>query len=182
MAAGCELDSLDCSTLSPGAFKKCIPILLKWLPRIEDVGVKEYIVRSLSVPSAKAIAAQPLIVEFRNTPNTANSGLKWVIGNALSIVATDAVFKQLLDLIGDKANGKSREMLVLALGNMENAAAVDKLIEMLNDEEIAGHALKALGKLRAPKALAWVRPFVNHPKAWIRNEAKRALIKIDKGN
>lgn len=45
-------------------YKKTIPILLLWLPRMENLAVKEDIVRALSVPWAKPVAAPALIAEF----------------------------------------------------------------------------------------------------------------------
>ena len=71
-------------------------------------------------------------------------------------------------------------MVAVALGNMKDPRAVDVLIELLEDEEVAGHALLALGKLKSSKAKPYIEPFLGHPKAWVRKEAKRALAKIDK--
>lgn len=38
----------------------------------------------------------------------------------------------------------------------------------------------ALRKLGAPAARAHLEPFLTHPTAWIRGEARRAIQKIDK--
>jgi hypothetical protein len=46
--------------------KEVVPILLKWLPKLTRPDTKESVVRALSVPWAKPIAAIPLINEFRN--------------------------------------------------------------------------------------------------------------------
>ncbi|MBN2394562.1 MAG: HEAT repeat domain-containing protein, partial [Anaerolineae bacterium] len=67
-----------------------------------------------------------------------------------------------------------------ALGNMKDARAIGVLIELLDDEEVAGHALMALCKLAPPEARSAIERFTDHPRTWIRNEAKRALAKIDK--
>ena len=128
---------------------------------------------------AKPIAARPLIREFLKAPDSEEFGLKWAIGNALSVVADDSVFDDIVALVKDKRHGRAREMLAVALANMKNPKAVDVLIELLDDEEIAGHALSALRKLAPPEAREAIEPFVNHPKTWVRNEAKRALKKID---
>jgi len=95
------------------------------------------------------------------------------------VVADDSVFDDIVALVKDKRHGRAREMLAVALANMKNPKAVDVLIELLDDEEIAGHALSALRKLAPPEAREAIEPFVNHPKTWARNEAKRALKKID---
>jgi HEAT repeat protein len=73
-------------------------------------------------------------------------------------------------------------MLAVALGNMRDPRAVDVLVELLDDEEIAGHALMALGKLKARAAMPAIRRFLEHPKPWFRKEAERALAKIQKAS
>jgi hypothetical protein len=157
---------------------RAIPVLLKWLPKVEYIALKESIVRTLSVPWAREVAPN-LVSEFLSTPG-ALSGYKWAIGNALPIVADDSVFDDIVALARDKTHGKAREMVVLALANMKNPSAVDVLIELLGDDVVAGHALSALRKLAPVRARPFIEPFVTHPRTWWRNEAKRALAKIDK--
>src|ERR1051325_8992684 len=80
-----------------------IAVLLEFLPKVHDVAVKEGIVRALTVKEARGKADAALIAEFRGTApsETANVGLKWAIANALSIVATDAVLQDLIELVKD---------------------------------------------------------------------------------
>ncbi len=161
-------------------YKGAIPVLLKWLPQIDNLDVKESIIRALSVPWAKPKAAPALIAEFDKLPGPSNTGIKWAIGNALSIVADDSVFTEIVNLVSDRQHGQAREMLALSLGNMRDPRAQDVLIDLLDDEEVAGHAIMALGKLKSKKAYPKIEGFLDHPKAWVRKEAKRALEKIDK--
>jgi hypothetical protein len=178
--AGFEIESIDELRRSGHSYKPAIRVLLNWLPRIQNPGVKESIVRALSVPWARPAAARPLICAFQAVPSTDSSALKWAIGNALEIVADDSVFSETVQLVRDKQHGKAREMLAVALGNMTNPAAVDILIDLLDDEEIAGHALIGLGKLRAQKARPYIEAFLNHPKPWVRKEASKALARLNK--
>lgn len=161
-------------------YERAIPVLLRWLPRIDDRRVKEDIVRALSVKWARPTAAAPLIEEFRRVEDETGLGLKWAVGSALEVVADDAVFEDLVHLVQHRRHGRAREMIAVALGNMKDPRAVDVLIELLNDDEVAGHALMGLRKLGAKKARPYIEPFLNHPRTWWRNEAKRALQKIDK--
>ncbi len=161
-------------------YKSAIPVLLNWLSKIENLDVKESIVRALSVAWAKPTAALPLINEFKKA-NPESVNFKWAIANALSVVADDSVYTEIADLIRDTKHGKAREMLALALGNMQNSQAPELLIELLKDDVVAGHAIMALGKLKAKKASPAIEQFLAHPKAWIRKEAKKALSRIDKG-
>ncbi|MGH9243237.1 MAG: HEAT repeat domain-containing protein [Acidimicrobiales bacterium] len=63
---------------------------------------------------------------------------------------------------------------------MKDPKAVDVLIGLLDDPDVEGHAVVALGNLRAESARDRIEPLLEHPKTWIRQEAKRALAKIDK--
>lgn len=105
--------------------------------------------------------------------------MKWAIGNALSVVADDTVYDDIVEIVADRSHAKSREMVAVALGNMKNPGAVDVLIGLL-DDDIAGHALLALRKLGAVRARPYVEPFLTHPRTWWRNEAKKAIAKFDK--
>ncbi len=161
-------------------YKTAIPILLRWLPQIENMDVKEDIVRALSVTWAKPVAAPILIDEFRKKQNESGTGIKWAIANALSIVADDRAFADIVDLAQDPQHGTARQMLAVSLGNMKDPRAQDVLINLLDDDEVAGHAIIGLGKLKSKKAHQAIERFLHHPKTWVRNEAKKALAKIDK--
>jgi len=50
---------------------------------------------------------------------------------------------------------------------------------LLEDEDVAGHAVIALGNLRAKQARGKIEALLRHKKAWIRGEAGKALRKID---
>ena len=156
-------------------YRSAVPILLHWLPRISDPQVKEDIVRTLSVPWAKPTAAPTLIEEFRKADNVE---LRWAIANGLAVVADDSVFEDLVRLVQDKGLGKTREMLALALGNMQNPRAVVVLMDLLEDEQVVGHAVMALGKLKAPAARARLKELTGHPADWVRKEATKALASV----
>lgn len=179
---GIQVSSIYELVNSKSPYPRAIPVLLSVLPNVKNRRIKEGIIRALTVKEARGTgAAKTLIAEFRQYGNDASySNLKWAIGNALSVVADDEVFEDIVDLVRDQKHGQAREMLALALANMKNTRAIDVLIELLNDEETAGHAIAALGKLKATKARPSLERFLNHPKAWFRKEARRALDKIDR--
>lgn len=153
-------------------------ILLSWLPHIELLRVKDDMVRTLSIRWAKPMAAAALIKEFEHAPDFEVSGYIWTVGNALSVVADDSVFDDIVKLVTNKRYGRGREMVAVSLGNMKDPRAVDVLIELLKDEQVAGHALLALRKLKAVKAIPYIEPFLTHKKTWVRNEAKRTIAKL----
>lgn len=161
-------------------YKSAIPILLKWLPLIGNLDVKEAIVRALTVPWAKPIAAPALLAEFHELMSEPDISIKWAIANALEVVADDNSYDEIVKLVRNPLNGSAREMLALALGKMKNPDAQNVLIDLLEDEEVAGHAIMALGKLRSVKAYNAIEKFLTYPRTWVRNEAKKALARIER--
>ncbi len=179
-AIGFVYSSIDDLRRSGLRYEKAVPVLVKWLLLVTNQALKESIVRALSVPWARPVATLPLITEFRGAKGLNSDSLKWAIGNALSIVADDSVFHEIAELVADKRHGKAREMLAVALGNMQSPQAVDLAIQLLNDETVVGHALTALAKLRSERARPYIEAMANHPKPLVRKEAKRALVKLEK--
>jgi HEAT repeats len=161
-------------------YPAAIPILLAWLPKVQNLDVKQDIVRCLSVPYAKPVAAGPLIDEFRRAEEESPMGLRWVIGNALEVVGDDAVLDDMIELATDRRYGKAREMLVAGLGNMSDQRVIPVLLDLLKDDEVSGHAIMALGKLKPQAARPHVEPFLKHPNAWVRKEAAKTIEKIHK--
>lgn len=160
-------------------YQTATPILLRWLSKIEDIQVKEDIVRTLSVPWAKPDAAKPLLREFEGADDASGTGIRWTIANALEVVADDSVFDEVLCLAQNRSYGKAREMLVTALGNMQPDRAVPALTEFLQDGDLVGHAVIGLGKLKTFRARPYLEAQLNHPKQWVREEAKKALARIE---
>ncbi|MCB1034641.1 MAG: HEAT repeat domain-containing protein, partial [Acidobacteria bacterium] len=153
-------------------YSAAVPALLRWLPQISNRAVKEDVVRTLSVPWARPAAGPALVQAFREA---SDSGLRWAIANGLAVVAEDEVFEDIAELARNRAFGKSRQMLAVALGNMTDPRAVPLLLDLLEDEETVGHAVIGLGKLGATVAESRLRNLTAHPTKWVREEAKKAL-------
>ena len=175
--AGYEVSEIaDLRTPPVRKYRDAVPILIRWLPRISEITVKEDIVRTLSVPWARA--AIPLLFdEFAREPDDA---LRWVIGNALEGFASDELFDDFARIAADRSFGTARQMVVLGLGRMAYSRAVPLLLALLEDDDVAVSAMIALGKLRAKESRPLVERFLGHPDAWVRRKAKTALARIDR--
>jgi len=115
---------------------------------LDNLRVKEVIVRSLTDPAAKPTAAIPLIKEFHSAPGF-DTSYKWAIGNALETVADKSVVDDLLEIASNPRYGAAREMIVCALGKLKDPRILDVLIALLGDEGVRGHAITALGNWAA---------------------------------
>ena len=169
----------------PVQYPSAIPILIDWLHNIEArvdetsrPKLREALVRALSVPAAHPQAAPVLIEEFRRVEDKTGLGLRWVVGNALSIVADDSFFEEIASLVQDRLYGKGRQMLVLGLGDSADSRAPQVLRSLLDDDTVALHALKAIGKLRPPGLRPDVEKLTSHPSSVLRREAKKVLSKL----
>lgn len=177
--AGVEVDSLDELGHRANMGHAAISVLVDALPKVRSLELTNQLARLLARREAKGVAARPLISAFRKL-GPGESSAKWAVGYALAIVADDSVFEDIVALVTDRSQGKSREMLAESLGNMKDERAVAVLLRLLTDDEIVGHALVALRKLKLPSTRPYILPFVHHPVPWIRNEALKALGAIDR--
>jgi HEAT repeat protein len=180
-AVGFSTRSLADLRHSGTRYRDAVPVLLRWLARVSDPKVKEEIVRALSVPWAKPAATGPLVEQFRLVDASVDPtglGLRWVIGNALDAVFDDAAFDAFAELAADRGYGRARQMVVLGLGKSKRPEAVGVLLGLVGDPDVDGHAVKALGKLKAPAARAALEAKLDDSRAWVRGEARKALAKL----
>jgi hypothetical protein len=162
------------------------PILIQWLPRAKTPLIKERIVRSLTGEKAATPGALgPLVAEFDRADDE-EWALKWAIGNPLATLADDSIAEELIVLAGDRRHGRSREMLMDALARTKDERALDLLVELVDDDEVAGHAISALRRLGPKSSLPYLeraRPALErqaaegvHPIA--RKQARAALERL----
>ena len=92
------------------------------------------------------------------------------------MTADQSVLDELIELAADRSHDGARDGIVRALANFPgDERVVDVLIDVLSDETVAGHAVTALGKLKAKRAEPCLERFLTHPQAWVRKEAKKAI-------
>jgi len=161
-------------------YGQAIPVLLAWLERAEtDVPAserqrfREGVVRSLAVTEARGRAGPALLAEFRRPGATFD--YRWAVANTLEVVADQAICPELLELATERSFGPDRQMIVLALGRMKDPRVVPALCGLLDDDDVVGHALIALRRLRAREAVPAIEGCLRHPQAWVRAEAKKSL-------
>lgn len=158
------------------SWKNALPVLLKWLPIVHHVGVKEGIVRGLSVPWVGNKATALLIEEFKKSDP--ERSLAWAIGNALSIVSVEGFENQIIELSIDPRYGTARQMIVLSLGRMRSSQAEDTALSLLKDEDVKLHAIIALGDMRSRRVLPELEKLLKDKRTAVRKEARKAIGKI----
>ncbi|MCP3880719.1 MAG: hypothetical protein GY701_20350, partial [Sulfitobacter sp.] len=152
---GCDADSPWDLVNRRTSYRSAVPVLVEWLDRVdEDVPVadrqkfREGLIRSLGVREARGGAVpKALVREFRRPEFDWTT--RWAVANSLSVVADDSVFDDLVALARDRSYGRAREMLMPALARADKARAADVLIGMLDDDDLIGHVIGALGQVGA---------------------------------
>jgi len=158
-----------------------IPVLIEHLTLPYPYPIREGIARALTTKESGDAGYRALVDEFRSLPESqdpAQHQFKWALGNAASVVANKNNFDEIVDLVRDKRHGATRDMMVLRLPRLEPGKAVPVLIELLADDDVAGFAVTALGKLKAYEARKGIERLLNHQKLWVRKEAAKVLVKL----
>ncbi|MCP4308125.1 MAG: hypothetical protein GY788_25270 [bacterium] len=151
---------------------------------MEYLPLKRDIIATLGSKWARPDAARALIEEFHRAPAPADSsetGLRWLIGDALERVGDSSVLDELIEIATDAGFGRDRSLVVAALGNAsgEQERVGPVVLELLDDRVVAGYAAVAAGKLGATDTAAKLRELaVEHSEQWARDEARKALDKI----
>jgi hypothetical protein len=161
-------------------YRRAIPLLVSWIPRVEEPTVKEMLVRAVTDPAARGIAGPTLVEAFEASAGENWSGLPWVIGNAIETIADASLLDDMIRLARNREYGRAREMVVMGLGRIRRPEAVQALIELLDDPEVAGHAVKGLARLQAPEARAALGRFVDDERGWVKLAARRAIAGIER--
>lgn len=163
--------------------RSAVPVLVKWLPDIDYLPLKRDLIAALGSPWARPVSARPLVEEFRRVDpaeDSADTSVRWSIGDALERVADESVIDDVIEIATDASHGHHRALVVTALGNMrkQRERALPVLLKLLDDEVVAPYAVMALGKLKAREARTAVKRFLNHPESWVRKEAKKTLARL----
>lgn len=154
--------------------KNTIPVLLKYLYLFNGSSYTDAILRLLSVKGFNDATEE--LLEVYNNKNSKID--KWVVGDALYSIQDKRYEDEYINIIDEKSNGTSRQMITILLGKIRCEKAISHLISLLQDEDVNGHAIIALGYFRNNELIKYIEPFLDHEKRWVRKEAEKAIKKI----
>lgn len=115
-----------------------------------------------------------------------HESLAWALGEAFRRIMVrtrglrknERIFERVRGICLDRRFGKGRESFTMLLGQYGGPAQVPTLITLLEDPEVSGHAVYALRILGSSEAAEKLRPFLDSPKAWVRQQARKYFQKI----
>ena len=162
-------------------YKAAIPILLRWLFKVELNHSRHILLGMLQRPWAGPQAARPMIQAFHmSEPGQPFYHWKWEIGAILDYVANDSIADDLIAIVQDKTHGHDRIMAVSAVARLKDPRAAGVLIELLNDPDVILGALDGLQKLAPAEARPHLVLLMDRKEPWVRRQAQKAINKIDK--
>jgi hypothetical protein len=190
--AGVHVGSIsDLTQLRLKDVPAAIPVLLRWLSRLDNFAIRECIVRALTDKAARPLAGPALVEEFKRVPISDDPRLlhyKWAIANALTVVSDDLLFEDIAALLLDERHNWPRSRLAIAMQRMmkRKPDAISVLAQVLDQDkgvegdaaDPAGTAIRVLGNLRAYETAPAIKPFLDHPEPLVRKEAEKALAKL----
>ncbi|HEX2926206.1 MAG TPA: HEAT repeat domain-containing protein [Ruminiclostridium sp.] len=173
---GVEISSINDLMKINMKYRDLVPILLKHLNEVTDENDKEFIVRCLGVKGFIE-ASKPLISEFYKSNNVT---FKWAIGNSLSIISDIESLPELIKIAQEKEHGIARQMIVDGLGAYKSDDIKAVLVSLLNDDEVVGHVISGISKTGDKSLIKHIEPLLTHKVKWVRNEASKAIKKLEK--
>lgn len=155
--------------------KEITQILLRWIPVVSDLMVREMLVRALGGIKG-SFDGRPLIDLFETTQSETR---RWVIANTLSLTRPTGVAEWLTKAVVNRSFGKSREMLLVAAARLLPREVANPLLASVFDE-FPGHTAMALAKCGGEQELRLLREKRDSAESWVRKEIDKAIRAIEK--
>lgn len=126
-------------------YPAAIPILLRHLMVPYGKRIEEGIVRALTVDYAGPEVFRELIRKFQEQTDDSANSLKWVLGNAISEVATPADAETMIALATDPSHGEARDMITQRLPRVvkDKARLREVLQRLAGDKQMERYAHRA---------------------------------------
>lgn len=154
--------------------KNFVPTLIKYLYMFEQDNYRNAIVGILGVKGFYD-ATETLLKLYNHNEKKID---KWAIGDALYSIQDKRFEHEYIEMVSNKHDGNSRQMIVILLGKLRCEQAIQTLINLLKDDDVCGHAIMALGYFKDIELLHHIEPFLAHDNRWVRKEAEKAMKKI----
>lgn len=113
--AGFEVGSVWDLVNTNERYPSAIPVLLKHLTKPYHVRIREGVIRALTTPDARGVAAEAILAELRQEQD---SEVRWALANALTVAADRANAAAIKALLDDPAYQDVSERLGEALKSL----------------------------------------------------------------
>jgi hypothetical protein len=144
-SAGINIQSVWDLVNTADKYPAAIPILLRHLTLPYSKRIKEGIIRALTVRYAGPDVLRELIRQFCAETDDRPNSIKWVLGNAISEVATPADAETVIALATDPTHGDARHMIAQRLARVvkDKARLRQVLQDLMQDKQTEQYARRA---------------------------------------
>ena len=111
----------------------------------------------------------------------------WAIGEEIrqltvkyKIKFSDEQIDIIINICLDERVKRGRQSFVMLLNKKAYSKHSKRIISLLEDDDVDGHVIYTIYRMQAGEYVEKIKPFVNHKRTWIRNEAKRYIQKYEK--
>jgi hypothetical protein len=133
------------------SYRAAIPTLTRHLALPYSLRIKEGIARALTIPYGGSSALNTAIEEFEKQNENSEISLKWVLGNAISVLATQGDADRLILIAMNRSHGKARAPIVSALPRVVQDKVRLKAVlrELEQDGDVSAFAKRARRAVRS---------------------------------
>ena len=114
-AVGCRVSSVWDLVNSNSSYPEAIPVLCKHLQLARHETMREGIVRALTVKEACGIGGHLILAELKRPPEENPDNVRWVLANALTVVADKTMIEDIKTLLADPRYAEEHLILGKAL-------------------------------------------------------------------
>jgi len=142
---GVQVESVWDFVNTADKYPAAIPVLLRHLVVPYSKRIKEGIVRALTVDYAGPEVLRELIKQFQEQSDDSANSLKWVLGNAISEVATPADAETMIELATNPIHGDARDMITQRLPRVvkNKVRLLEVLQRLVGDKKMEKYARRA---------------------------------------
>ena len=88
---------------------------------------------------------------------------------------TEEQITRIISICLDRRAKRGRQSFVMLLNKKAYCDYSERIISLLSDDDVEGHVIYSLYRMQAGQYNELIKPFLNHKRTWIRNEAKRYI-------
>ena len=114
-AVGIKVNSVWDLVNAKWSYPAAIPVLSAYLLRVHHPLLREGIARALTVPEARGVAGRIILSELQRSNDQSPHSVRWVLANALTVVADEAMADAIESLVANDDYADVRERLTTTL-------------------------------------------------------------------
>lgn len=152
-----------------------LPIAIRYYQQVKHFNEKDYFMSFFHFKGFEEVIPMLLVDFYSDIPQLTRN----FIGDTLYQIRSKKYVGDYLKIIANSEYSHSRQMVVLLVGKLKVENAIPILIKLLDDEDVRGHAIAALGEYKKVELRKHFERFQDNKNSFIRREALKALKKLE---